>query len=262
MAASWLKKGAASAGLAQAEKAQQAKQAESKGKLFRFWLKNDTDASITFLDGELSEDGFLLPPRFYEHNLQINGKWGNHVVCPEQSAPESGEKCPICETGDRPSLVALFTVIDHRESTGSNGKTYKDQVRLFVAKNQTYEILNKLAIKRGGLVGTRWDVSRSGDKSASVGNMFDYTDTRELDAIIAEYTRTYEADGKTITVAPGVADYEKEIDFKTGDELRAEGFGAAQVGVGSFTPAAPPSSQPAAQSEQPAAGPTDYSNAL
>ena len=46
---------------------------------------------------------------------------------------------------NRPSLVALFTIIDHRQiqSTKDKTKVYKDTKKLLVAKTQTFELLNK-----------------------------------------------------------------------------------------------------------------------
>ncbi len=142
--------------------------------MWRFWLKPGEEATITFVDGDLSPEGFLLPPRFYEHNLYLNGKHNNMFVCPEKTSPESGEKCPICEDPqERPSLVALFTVIDHRVFLSKENKQITNRPKLFVAKTQTVEMLNKLAAKLGGLSGQTFDVSRStSEKSPSVGDLF------------------------------------------------------------------------------------------
>ena len=64
-----------------------------------------------------------------------------------------------------------MTVIDHSEYTvqkGPNaGKVYKNQRRLFVAKEGTLKALNKLAAKpeRNGLAGCTFDVSRGGENT-------------------------------------------------------------------------------------------------
>lgn len=262
MALAWMKKGADSAKIAQQEEAEHQKRKEEQGKMWRFFLKEGEDASITFVDGELSPEGFLLPPRYYEHNLYLNGSWNNYFVCPEKTNPESGMKCPICEGGDRPSMVALFTVIDHRVFTSKSdtSKTHTNSPKLLVAKSITFELLNKIALKRGGLAGAKFDVSRIGDKAAAVGSAFDFTDKRPIEELQALYTKevkdekTKEVKKVSVFVTPN---YEDEIIFRTPEELRALGFGKAPTG-GGISPAAAGKSLPAAK----AADPTDYESQL
>jgi len=195
-----------------------------QGKLYRFWMKEKEEGRITFIDGDLV-DGVLCPPRYYEHNLFMNGSWNNFFACPEKTNPEANDKCPICESGDRPSLVALFTILDHRQiqSTKDKNKVYKDQKKLLVAKPQTFELLNKHAMKRGGLAGCTFDASRVGDKSASVGSMFDFVEKNPVEELKKVYM-IEKVDPKTNTKSKVTnftpADYEAEIVYRTGDELR------------------------------------------
>lgn len=234
MAISFIKKGADSAAAAKQEAVEQKIRKESQGKMFRFWIKTDEEAVITFVDGELSPEGFLLPPRFYEHNIKLNGQWGNTFVCPEKSAPHLGQKCPFCAMGDHPSLVSLFTIIDHREYKSQDGqKTYKDQRRLFVAKTGTMEILNKIAVKRGGLAGCRFDVSRTGDKTPSVGTMFDFVSKEEdLDVLRKLYMREHtdpKTNAKSVKTDFEPANYDEEIPFYDAEQLAEMGHGAPSV---------------------------------
>ena len=238
MAISFLKKGAESANLAKQEEAEKQKQKEEQGKMFRFLLKDKEEARVTFVDGELSSDGFLIPPRFYEHHLQLGGKWGNYFLCPEKTNPESGEKCPICAgsatmQGDRPALVALFTVIDHRTwESKDKTKSGKDSKRLYVAKAQTFEQLSKLAIKRGGLAGCTFDISRIGDKAAGVGSMFDFVEKNDIGTLQKKYTIEVvdpKTNVKTIVTNFTPANYEFEITNRTADDLRKLGFGSANI---------------------------------
>jgi hypothetical protein len=233
MSVSWLKQGEASAAAAKQEAVEQQTRKEEQGKMFRFFIKQGEKCQITFIDGALNKDGVLNPPRYYEHNLQLNGKWGNTFVCPEQTAPHLKEKCPICATGDRPALISLFTVIDHREFVSQKGTKYKDTQKIFAAKPGTMEILNTIAIKRGGLAGCTFDVTRTGEKSPSVGTMFDF-DSKELDLAVlrAKYMREIvdpKTNAKSMKTAFAAADYESEIVFKTGEQLAAMGFGIASV---------------------------------
>lgn len=238
MAIKWLKQGAASAQLAQQEAAAQELRRESYGKTFRYYLKDGEDASLTFVDGDLSPEGYLLPPRYYEHTVKLNGKFEN-FVCPEQTDPQGGHKCPICEQGDKPALVTLFTVIDHRPYTTQEGKTYVNTRKLLVAKTQSFEMFNKIAIKRGGLAGAKFDVSRTGDKSAAIGSMYDFTEKGDPEELKKKYTRTYkDKEGKEHTVCDfEPLDYEKEIVFRGEEELRKIGFGKGNSagGVSGFS---------------------------
>jgi len=231
MAFTFLKRGAEGAKLAQRAAAEAEQRRLQENKMFRFWMKEKEEARITFIDGELAKEGplqgLLDPPRYYEHNLFLNGSWNNFFVCPEKTSPDSGDKCPICESGDRPSLVALFTILDHRaiQSTKDKTKMYKDTKKLLVAKPQTYEILLKHAIKRGGLAGCTFDASRVGDKSASVGSMFDFVeknDVKELQKLYMIEKADPKTNVKTKVTNFTPADYEKEIVFKSGDDLRKE----------------------------------------
>lgn len=230
MGFTFLKTGAASAQLAHKAAVEQEQRKEGAGKLYRFWLKENEEARITFVDGDLTQEGFLCPPRYYEHNMFLNGSWNNFFVCPEKTNPDSKDNCPLCESPDRPSLVALFTIIDHRQFTSTKDKTkvYKDTKKLLVAKPQTFELLNKLAIKRGGLSGCVFDASRVGDKAASVGSMFDFVEKKTVAELKAHYM-IEKTDPKTNQKSKVTnftpADYEKEIVYRTGDDLRKLGLG-------------------------------------
>jgi len=257
MALNFLKTGAASAALQKQYEVDAQKRKEEQGKMWRFFLlKGEKDARITFVDGELSPEGFLTPPRYYEHNLYLNGNWNNFFVCPEMTNPGSGEKCPICESGDRPPLVALFTVIDHRIYTSQkSNKTYQNTRKLLVAKPQSFEVLNQYAVKRGGLTGTTWDVSRIGDKAASIGSIFDFAEKKSVEELQKLYTqevidpKTNQKSVKTIFVP---ADYEKEIIYRDSDTLRKMGLGAPSPAAASMSPAG----------NSPATGTVDYSTQL
>jgi len=230
MVASWLKQGEDSATMAKQHAASVELKQESKGKMFRFSLKKGEEALITFVDGELNADGYLIPPRFYEHTVYVGDRFQN-FVCPEKTAPHLGGKCPICAAGEKVSLVSLFTVIDHRQVPSKDGtKVYKDMPRLFVAKPRTFEMLNKMAIKRGGLAGCTFSVSRSDSQtSAGVGDMFDFDKKSSVSELQEKFMHEV-VDPKTnqkSTVTYFVpADYEKELTFYTNEELVKLGFGA------------------------------------
>ena len=253
MAFKFLKAGKESADLAAKQAAEAQAYRENQGKLFRFWLKEQEEARITFVDGDLSPDGYLVPPRYYEHGLYLNGSWNNFFVCPEKTNPEAKDSCPICVAPDRPSLVALFTIIDHRTFHGSKDKSkvYVDTKKLMVCKPQTFELLNKIAMKRGGLAGCTFDVSRIGDKAAAVGSLFDFVVKTPISELKAKY-QVEKTDPKTnqkVKVTNfEVADYEKEITYRTGDELRKLGLG--QIPAAATEQAAEKAGKPVDYSEQ------------
>jgi hypothetical protein len=234
MAVSWIKKGSDSANIAKQEEAEAQKRKEESGKMWRFYLKATEEARITFVDGDLSPEGFLLPPRFYEHNLYLNGSFGNLFVCPEKTNPESGDKCPICEMDDRPSLVALFTIIDHRVvQSKDKTKTYTNTPKLLVAKSGSFEMLNKLAHKLGGLAGQSFDVSRSAsDKAPAIGDLYIPLEKNPVADLMTKYVvesvdpKSNKKIQHSLFVA---ANYEEEIVYRTADDLRKMGFGKAGV---------------------------------
>lgn len=267
MAISWMKQGEASKALVQKEAVALELRKEESGKLYRFFMSEGEAAALTFVDGDLSPEGFLLPPRFYEHNVKIHGKFGNTFVCPEQTDPSLKQKCPLCEGGDRPYLAALFTVIDHRSfpSTKEAGKTYANTRKLLVVKPESFEMLNKLAIEHNGLIGARFEVARSGDRSAAIGSAYTFVNKTPVAELEVKYTRTYTPkDGEETTVCDfTVADYEAEITFRSEEELRLLGFGknAVSGGVSGYSNGKPATSTPAGNVTQ--AGPgTDYASQL
>lgn len=264
MGFTFLKTGAASAKLAKKQTEDAEAKQQNGYKLFRFWLKEKEEARITFIDGELATEGawkgYPDPPRYWEHNLFLKGTWNHFFVCPEKTNPDSGEKCPICESGDKPSFVALFTIIDHRQvpSTKDKTKVYKDQKKLMVCKPQTMEMITKHAIKRGGLAGATFDASRVGDKSASVGSMFDFVEKKPIEEWKKLYTieKVDPATNKKVTVTNFTpANYEKEIEYHTGEQLQKEVNKAGGITTDDDIPFT-------SGSNQATAGAVDYSKQL
>jgi hypothetical protein len=223
---SFLKKGAAAKqALTEAVAKAEAAKAEA-GKLWRFMINKKNcgeDYKITFLDGSLDEEGALDVPMWNEHTIQLGGKWKN-VPCTSHEEP-----CPVCANDDQPTLIAGFTIIDHTPYTIQNGanagKTLKRQRKLFTPKRTTLAQLQKLATKYGGLVGTTWEVSRSNDKSANTGDMFQFVEKQSL----AELKKLYGEDAEP-------ADFNEEVTYYTRDELIAQGVKGASKKVGTSEP--------------------------
>lgn len=228
MTVSWLKTGKAAH--EQVDKAdQETAKKQAAASIRRFWVPKDKETQITFLDGDLDEDGLLETVTFWEHNLRLNGRWGNHYACTQDQEP-----CPICLGGDTPSLVAAFSILDHTEWTDKNNKTHKHERRLFVCKRETFKRLQKIATKRGGLAGATFDVSRIGEKSAAVGSDFDFVDKRTPKELQAAYG--IEAQ-ETVAYA-----YQEVLVYRNAEELQGLGFGTVGVGQPQAGGAAPSAS--------------------
>lgn len=213
MAVSFLKKGKTARKEAKQVDANiQRRKEEKENEIRRFWLKRGAERRITFLDGDLNDEGELNMTMYYEHNLYMNGHWRNFFVC----TGNDDEPCPICEEGKTPALVAAFTVIDHTKFKDREGVVHKDVVSLLIAKRATQKLLEMQAVKRKGLAGVTFDVGRvDEDQSAAVGSVFDYVTKNPLKAI-----------GNKFGGAEAF-DYEEILGFKTPKELREMGFGKA-----------------------------------
>jgi hypothetical protein len=184
------------------------KRRQDENAIRRFWVKRGGERRVTFLDGSLDDDGELELVTYYEHNLYMNGNWRNFYVC----TGNESEPCPICEEGKLPAMVAAFTVVDHTEYTDRNGETHKDQIMLLIAKRQTQQLLETIAVKRGGLAGVTFDILRvDEDQSPAVGTMFDFIEKNDVKAVRKKY-------GQPLN-------YEEVLGYKSPDELRKMGFG-------------------------------------
>ena len=122
-----------------AEKERQDKARENAGKrLWRFFLSDDGDeADLRFLTEE--------PVNFYEHNLKKGDRYEQYTC--------TGEDCPFCEDGDRPTYKGAYLVVDRREYEykDKDGKKQKgkNQIRLFVQGMKVVSQLDRISDKYG-----------------------------------------------------------------------------------------------------------------
>lgn len=196
---------------------------DSIGKPWRFRIGKkelNKEFVVTFLDGDLNDEGMIDAPMFYEHTVFHAGRWQN-VVCLESAKVEN---CPLCEAGDKNSMVCVLSVIDQTEFVKKDGTKGNNQKRLFVAKRTSLKILQKLATKRGGLAGCTFEISRSGEKEPSIGNMFEFVEKLDSKELKSKFGTDKE--GKTLAVP---FDYEAVIEYKDRDALLAVGFGSASA---------------------------------
>jgi len=204
------------------EEAQAAQRMAEGDKLWRFYIPTtelNEERTITFLDGDLDEDGMLSCPTWYEHTVQLNGRWQN-LICVSHEEP-----CPMCENGDNRTIMAGFTIIDHTPYTIKKGKNAGDTIensrKLFVPTRTTLGVLQTYAAKRGGLKGWTVSITRTKDKSPRVGDVFDFLEHRTPEALTEKY-------GEELIVP---ADYNKELTYYNRAELIELGVTAAAGGM-------------------------------
>lgn len=141
----------------------------------RYWMKNGTDEKIIFIDDS--------PQNFREHEFAIGGDWKNraHKTCLTKTGDQDAKNCPYCAADNRGYFASALTVIHLCSYKSRDGKEVKNPLRLFVAKTQAVKILGKHAEKLGNdLSGCVFEVSRTGDKSPSVGDLFTFVERVKL----------------------------------------------------------------------------------
>lgn len=126
---------------------------------WRFRLKQNEKGQLTFLSDQ--------PFSIFEHQLKLNGKWGNFFSCLRTN-------CPLCKAGNDPAKVYIWAVVDHRTYTDKKGNQHTNEVRLFVAKPKIALRMKKLREKNDGLRGLRCESERTGGGfSFSTGDQID-----------------------------------------------------------------------------------------
>ncbi|MBS7812325.1 hypothetical protein [Roseococcus pinisoli] len=223
---SWLKTG----GDSHAAFAEQAAQQEAKkamlDRAWRFRMQVNEEKRITFLDGSLLADGRLALLSYFEHSVQVNGKWHNFVCL--EAGDENGDPCPLCMAGDQSTPVAAFTILDHTPYTiqkgDKAGTVIPFQRKLLIAKAGSVKKLQMIATKFGGLIGQTIDASRLTDKDPAIGGNFIPVGKTELPDLAVQLETTPE------DLQP--LDYAKELPRFTAKELIGMGVSAAPKGPG------------------------------
>ena len=227
MAVTWLKRGKEGRALTKRnDEDVAAKRAAAANKTFRFFLKEGEEKRITFLDGELDEAGVLDVPRYWEHRIKMNGHWNNWYPCTK----DEEEDCPLCDDG-QPSLVYVFTIIDHTEWTSEQKSVdHVNERKLYICKSDTYKRLSKIAHKRDGLTGCSFDVGRIGEKAEAAGNDFDFVKKQTLAKVAKKYDLKKKGEDTDNKVALPY-DYDKVLKYYPADELREMGLGGSDKDV-------------------------------
>lgn len=207
----------------------QAKQAQDKSVALkreryasRFMMKPmEENVKIVFLDGSVPVANKIAAPIYiYEHNLEMNGRFGNFFTCLKDiTNPDAKNLCPICKTdmkGSNSSLVAYFTVIDTRSFTSEKtGQTTQNRRVLYPAKANMIYKLNDLIKKHGSLRGLVFKVKRFTGKESNSGTDLEFIGRIKEDKLQKQFKET----------AP--LDYAKILAPMAPEELASFGFESA-----------------------------------
>ena len=150
------------------EVSRQEKNREKAGKrLWRFFISSDEEATVHFLNEE--------PISFYEHTIKSVNSSGEETYSYHMC---TGEDCPFCADGNRPSFKGAFLIEDKRpfEYTDSSGKKKKGNSRLllYVAGTKVLSQLDRIS-GRYGLTKRDYIIIRTG-KGQSTSYQVDRTD--------------------------------------------------------------------------------------
>ena len=229
----------------------------------RFWMPNDSDRIITFVDGPtvMCQGQEIKTPFMYqEYQIKINGNWRNWFT----RHPDPSHDI-LAQRGERAAKVAAFTVIDHSEYKSKDGSTHKDEVRLYVVKRSQpiWKQIEKLLARHGSLKGMSFEVSRMGDKSPGTGTML-----QPVEAWAGFNDQIHKPYDYLEILAPKTADELEAIlgpvqSEESGDhswDAPSQGGGQAGWGATSKAPQSDWNGQPSQQASKPGWGSNSGSN--
>jgi len=154
-----------------------AKKSDNNRKIPRFWMPSGVSKELIFIDDVC----FAID----EHNLKINGNWGNYYTC---LGKETG--CPYCQLGD-PKYTGFFTVLDLTGYIDKKGQVQdKNTVKLLAAHAKVVETIESLKKMRDNqsLIACRFRVSRKNTKNDfSTGSSFEFLQAYDPQQLLAKY---------------------------------------------------------------------------
>lgn len=150
----------------------------TSNKLIRFYLKEKESRNIIFVDDVAFE--------IWEHNLKLNGKWGNFFTC-------IGKKngCVLCnELENKPYYSSNFTVLNLDGWKDKKGQIRdKNQVQLLSAKADVGVIIKHQKELRPSkkLAGVQYNILRTSSDDYSTGSQFTFIKEFSVDQLLAKY---------------------------------------------------------------------------
>lgn len=195
------------AGMRQMEEEQKRQEAAKEARKargfepFRFWTPVTETRQIVIIDD--APDFFR-----YEHALKDkrSGRYDNYLPCINEDA-----NCPVCSVSEKPAYFGMYlTVLDLTAYENKDGKEVTWSKKIMVVKPAQQKKIARLFEKHGTTRGMILDMTRDGDKDASIGNdieFVDFMDEAELDT----YYETYkDKEGKTVEIIGSeIFDYDK-----------------------------------------------------
>jgi len=175
---------------------EESKKRREEGYIKRWWIpvtrSDDLGQELVFVDACWESEEYVAPFTYMEHNLKLNGTWRNWFTCLEGEKDSNGRPviCPICSSGDRPSLVAAYTIINrnsYAKKDGSTGNANKDELNLFVCKSKVQKDLRRKTVSHKGLRGCAFHAIRGTSESANTGDLFEFKEKTELSIDIKPY---------------------------------------------------------------------------
>lgn len=150
---------------------------------FRFFCSPGEEREIVIVDDQ---------PDFFrnEHQLKdrTTGRYSKFVPCIDEAA-----NCPVCAAPDakQPYFAMYLTVIDLTPYTNRDGDEIEWSKKLLVVKASQQKKFSRLYAKHGTLRGLNLLMTRTGDKSAAIGDDIEdlgFFDEEELEEFVTEYT--------------------------------------------------------------------------
>jgi hypothetical protein len=133
----------------------------SNARNFRFKLNQNSTGYMIFLD-DIGERSFLLEHQFQTKKADGTINYYNYETCIRDIEGE----CPLCDSGSRPTLVAVSTVFDLTEYTKKDGTIAGPRKKLIVLKKGGQDRFLRKQEKLGGLKYKKFEVYRSSDQKA------------------------------------------------------------------------------------------------
>jgi hypothetical protein len=202
----------------------------------RFYLKPNSEATALFVDGDNTPEEPI--GNFKEHAFETtDGKWPNFCTCVGPA------KCPVCKEGLRPYDAWPLTIVQLRPSwTGRDGKEHKFERKLLIAKKEAMQKILRFAAQRKGLVGTVWNIFRTGDRAYTIGDDWQFVSKVGGEGILTPAQRRVEmakpfdisvigSDGKQIDIRAEIPtenvqplNYRELLKPRTYEELMQDGI--------------------------------------
>lgn len=156
------------------EEKQRQSEASTTGNVrnWRFKLNKSSTGYVVFFD---DLDTFLL-----EHQFQANGSYYNYETCIRDIEGE----CPLCESGNNPSLVSVATIFDLTEYKKKDGTIAPPRKKIIVLKKGGTERFLRKQEKLGGLKHAKFEIYRSSDqKGEATGTDVEYEKVIDPEAL-------------------------------------------------------------------------------